>query len=55
MSVIETVKDVIGVEDQRPTYRCDDCGTEFESEADTDSYWFSCPECDSHNATRIDT
>lgn len=45
MSVLETVKEAIGVADERPTYNCPDCGETFQSEADPDSYWCSCPEC----------
>ncbi|MFC6614865.1 zinc ribbon domain-containing protein [Halopenitus salinus] len=54
MSVIDTVKEAIGVEDDTPSYRCEDCGTEFDSEADLDSYWFGCPECESTDAERIE-
>lgn len=54
MSVLETVKEAIGVGDDRPTYRCQECDETFQSESDPDSYWFNCPECDARDAERID-
>lgn len=54
MSVLDSVKSAIGVGDEQPRYRCQDCGQEFASEADTDSYWFGCPECDSDDIEQLD-
>lgn len=47
MSVIQTVKSAIGMDSDRPTYECVECGTTFESATDPDSHWFNCPECGS--------
>lgn len=55
MSVLDTVKSVIGVDDDtRPTYRCQDCGEEFQSNSELGSNWFECPECGSDDATVIE-
>jgi|GEM_PF-922635 len=54
MSVLETVKEKVGLADETPQYECDDCGHEFESAADPDSYWMKCPECESQDHTRLE-
>ncbi|WP_169051884.1 hypothetical protein [Halorhabdus amylolytica] len=54
MSVIQSIKETIGLKEPRPTYRCAECGTEFQSSSDTDSHWFGCPECDSSDAELIE-
>lgn len=54
MSVIETVKRKVGLEEQNPLYECDDCAYQFRSAADEDSYWFQCPECGSDEVTEIE-
>jgi len=54
MSVIETVKETIGLEERTPDYRCESCGAEFDSGSEPGSYWFQCPECGEDDATRID-
>jgi len=53
MSVLDTVKSTIGIGSSKPRYRCEDCGQEFESTADQDSYWFGCPECDSDDVEQL--
>lgn len=55
MSVIETVKRKVGLEERNPLYECDDCGNEFRSAADDDSYWFQCPECGSDEVTKVES
>lgn len=47
MSVIQTVKSALGIEPDRPTYECVDCGETFESATEPGSHWFRCPECGS--------
>ncbi|MBX0296102.1 hypothetical protein [Haloarcula nitratireducens] len=54
MSVLDTVKQKVGMADEKPEYRCEDCGNEFESDSDPGSYWFQCPECGSEDLTEID-
>lgn len=54
MSVIDTVKEKVPIGESAPRYRCDACGAEFESGTEPGSYWFSCPECDADEATRLD-
>jgi len=54
MSVIESLKEAIGIKEAKPTYRCNECGTEFQSATEADSHWFSCPECDSSDAELIE-
>jgi Zn finger protein HypA/HybF involved in hydrogenase expression len=44
MSVLQTVKEAVGLDNHDPAFRCEECGNEFEY-SDPDSYWFSCPEC----------
>ena len=51
MSVLETVKQKVGIEEQKPEYECEDCGYEFRSSAKPGSYWFTCPECESDDLT----
>lgn len=48
MPLIDTIKSVVpGTGADAPTYRCTECGTTFESLEDEDSYWLSCPDCES--------
>lgn len=54
MSVLETVKEKVGIADEKPLYECEDCGHEFRSAADPDSYWSKCPECESQEITQIE-
>lgn len=54
MSVLESVKETVGIEEEKPEYECDDCGHTFQSDADSDSYWFQCPECDSESLTELE-
>ncbi|WP_324759994.1 hypothetical protein [Haloarcula montana] len=54
MSVLESIKETVGLTAEQPTYECDDCGHQFESDAETDSYWFQCPECGADSATQIE-
>jgi len=55
MSVIETVKRKVGLEDQNPLYECDDCGDQFRSAADEGSYRFQWPECGSDEVTKVES
>lgn len=55
MSVIDTVKQKVGLEEQAPQYECNDCGERFHSAAEEGSYWFQCPECESEDVTRIES
>ena len=55
MSVIDTVKQKVGIEEQPPQYECEDCGERFRSGADEDSYWFQCPECGSEDVRRAES
>ncbi len=56
MSVLETVKSAIGIEeeDQASTYECVECGSTFETDRDPSSYWFKCPECDAGSPVEED-
>ena len=54
MSVLESVKETVGLTEEQPQYECDDCGHRFTSDADTDSYWFQCPNCGADSATQIE-
>lgn len=54
MSVIDTVKEKVGLAEQKPKYECADCGHEFRSDADEGSYWFQCPECSSRELDRVE-
>ncbi|MDS0220452.1 hypothetical protein NDI54_03695 [Haloarcula sp. S1AR25-5A] len=54
MSVLETVKQKVGITEEKPLYECADCGHEFRSDADPDSYWSKCPECESSETTQIE-
>ncbi|WP_276273698.1 hypothetical protein [Haloarcula litorea] len=54
MSVLETVKQKVGIGDEEPTHECEECGREFSSDADADSYWFQCPECGSEDLAELD-
>jgi rRNA maturation endonuclease Nob1 len=54
MSVLETVKSAIGIDDDtRPTYHCQACGSEFQTTSEPDSHWFECPECGSSDAEAL--
>lgn len=53
MSVIDTVKRKVGLEEQDPQYECEDCGERFRSAADEESYWFQCPECGGRELNRV--
>lgn len=53
MSIIETVKRKVGLEEQDPQYECDDCGSRFRSAADDESYWFQCPDCGSDEVKEV--
>lgn len=53
MSIIETVKRKVGLEEQDPQYECDDCGSRFRSAADDESYWFQCPDCGSDEVREV--
>jgi len=55
MSVIETVKRKVGLEEQDPLYECEDCGDRFRSAADEGSYWFQCPECGSDEVREVES
>lgn len=52
MSVLESVKQAVGI-DTPPKYECQDCGHTFRTEADTDSHWYSCPECEGDDLEQI--
>jgi len=54
MSVLETVKETVGLTDEKTRYECDDCGHTFHSDADSGSYWFQCPECKSESLTELE-
>lgn len=54
MSVIQSIKETIGIAEKPPRYECQDCGHTFRTEADPDSHWYSCPECDSEDLERIE-
>lgn len=47
MSIVQSVKEAVGLDSDHPTYECVDCGASFEGQADPGSYWFKCPECGS--------
>lgn len=54
MSVIDTIKTVVGLDSGAITheYRCQDCDNEFESAKDPDRA--SCMNCMSYNVERVD-
>ena len=55
MALIESIKSVVpGTGPAAPTYRCDECGTTFESLEEEDSYWLGCPDCDADSVTLIE-
>lgn len=54
MSVLETVKETVGIADEQTEYECDDCGHTFQSDANSESYWFGCPECKSESVTELE-
>jgi predicted RNA-binding Zn-ribbon protein involved in translation (DUF1610 family) len=54
MSVIQSVKETLGLNETKPNYECDSCGNEFHSSTEAGSYWFECPKCGADDATRID-
>ena len=54
MSVLESVKETVGLTEEQPQYECDDCGHRFTTDADTDSDWFQCPDCGADSATQIE-
>lgn len=49
MSVIESIKSMVGIEEDHPTYECVECGNTFESVSGPGSHWFHCPECGSED------
>jgi Zn finger protein HypA/HybF involved in hydrogenase expression len=53
MSVLQSLKEAVGLAESRPEYRCTECGTTFYSASDPDSHWFQCPECESDDAELI--
>lgn len=52
MSVIQTLKETIGIADT-PEYHCQSCDHTFQTKADVDSHWFSCPECEGEDIERV--
>jgi predicted Zn-ribbon and HTH transcriptional regulator len=46
MSVIESIKETIGLAEDGQRYECQSCGHTFRTDADPSSRWYSCPECD---------
>jgi len=53
MSVLQSVKETLGLEETGPKYECGSCGNEFTSGTEPGSYWFECPECGADDATQI--
>lgn len=54
MSVLDSVKEAVGLTEQPPKFECEDCGHEFRTTADPESYWYNCPACDGENITKLD-
>jgi len=55
MSVIDTVKQKVGLEEQDPQYECEECGERFRSATEEGSFWFECPDCGSDDVTEVDS
>jgi len=53
MSVLQTVKETIGLEESAPEYECNACGAQFHSGTEPGSYWFECPGCGEDDATEV--
>ncbi|MEF8853104.1 MAG: hypothetical protein V5A44_03075 [Haloarculaceae archaeon] len=53
MSVLQNVKEAIGLAESAPEYECNACGTQFDSGAKPGTYWFECPECGGNDATEL--
>jgi predicted RNA-binding Zn-ribbon protein involved in translation (DUF1610 family) len=53
MSVLQTVKETIGLAESAPEYECDACGAQFNSGTEPGTYWFECPECGEDDATEL--
>lgn len=49
VSIVQSIKSVVGMESAQPTCDCVDCGASFERTSDPDSDWFQCPECGSED------
>lgn len=54
MSVLESIKEAVGLEEQSPKYECQDCGHTFRTDADVDSLWYSCPECEGEDLEQVE-
>jgi predicted RNA-binding Zn-ribbon protein involved in translation (DUF1610 family) len=53
MSVLQTVKETIGLEESALEYECNACGAQFNSGTEPGSYWFECPECGEDDAAEL--
>ena len=54
MSVLDSVKQAVGLTEQPPQYECEECGHVFRTTADPDSYWYNCPSCDAEAINQKD-
>lgn len=54
MSVIQSLKNIIGDGPDQHTYECTECGAEFESYIDPDDHWVTCSQCDSREVELLD-
>ncbi len=55
MSVIDTVKRKVGLEEQKAQYECQECGERFRSGTEEGSFWFECPDCRSDDVTEVES
>jgi len=53
MSVIQSVKESLGLAESAPKYECNSCGNEFHSSTEPGSYWFECSECGADDAELV--
>ncbi|WP_154019541.1 FmdB family zinc ribbon protein [Halapricum salinum] len=54
MSVIQSIKETIGIAEDGQPYECRSCGHHFQTQADAESRWYTCPECDGEDIEPIE-
>jgi predicted RNA-binding Zn-ribbon protein involved in translation (DUF1610 family) len=54
MSVIQNIKETIGIADDGQQYECQSCGHHFATQADPNSRWYSCPECGGEDIASVE-